>query len=149
MTEIRFYHLQKQSLDQALPMVLEKSYEANYRTLVVMESEKEVFRMSALIWAYKPHSFLPHGSQKDGQADKQPIWISNTEENINKSNVLILCQGRTSENVDKYDLVCEMLNGHSDKEISDARIRWKNYQDAGHDTTYWFQNENGGWTKKA
>jgi len=149
MTEIRFYHLQKQSLDQALPLILEKAYGAKYRALVIMQDEKEAERMSSLLWSYKQSSFLPHGSKKDGKAEQHPVWISDKDENVNQSNALILSQGRTSEKVSDYDLVCEMLNGHSDQEVNDARSRWKQYQDAGYDITYWFQNENGGWEKKA
>jgi len=149
MTEIRFYHLQKQSLDQALPMILEKAYGADYRALVIMQNAKEAERMSSLLWAYKANSFLPHASKKDGQAEHQPIWLSDNDENTNNANALILTQGQTSETIATYDLVCEMLNGHSDQEISDARSRWKTYQDAGHQVTYWFQNENGSWAQKA
>ena len=149
MTEIRFYHLQKQSLDQALPLILEKAYKTDYRSLVIMKDALESERISALLWSYKPNAFLPHGSKKDGKAKLQPIWFSDNDENVNEANALILTQGQITDTVGNYDLVCEMLNGHSDQEITDARIRWKTYQAAGHDITYWFQNENGGWTKKA
>jgi len=86
MTEVRFYHLQKQSLDQALPLILEKAYGAGHKSVVKMENNAEVE---------------------------------------------------------------EMLNGHSDAQISTARARWKIYQELGYETTYWFQGENGGWSKKA
>jgi len=149
MTEIRFYHLQKQSLDQALPLILEKAYEAGHRSIVKMQDSKEAERMSAHLWSYKQNSFLPHGAHKDGNSAVQPIWIGHSDENPNEAKTLILTQGQTSEITGDYDLVCEMLNGHSDRDINAARERWKKYQDSGYETTYWFQNENGGWTKKA
>ena len=149
MTEVRFYHLQKQSLDQALPLILEKAYGADYKSLVVMQDQKEAERMATFLWAYKPNSFLPHGTKKDGSPGRNPIWISDADENENNANALILTQGSTSEKIGDFDLVCEMLNGHSDEEISSARSRWKKYQESGYETTYWFQNENGGWEKKA
>jgi DNA polymerase-3 subunit chi len=46
-------------------------------------------------------------------------------------------------------LVCEMLDGRVDTQIIDARKRWKVYKDDGHDLTYWQQDENGKWDKKA
>ncbi|MEM7618781.1 MAG: DNA polymerase III subunit chi [Pseudomonadota bacterium] len=149
MTEVRFYHLQKQSLDQALPLILEKAYGANYKSLVIMQDENEAERMCSLLWTYKQNAFLPHGGKKDGNAEEQPIWISDVDENENSANALILTQGVTSNKTGEYDLVCEMLNGHSDQEISNARARWKKYQDLGYETTYWFQNEAGNWAKKA
>ena len=149
MTEVRFYHLQKQSLDQALPLILEKAYGAGHKSVVKMENNAEVERMVKHLWAYKDSAFLPHGSSKDGNAVAQPIWICDNDENPNNATTLILTQGQTSDIVGEYDLVCEMLNGHSDAQISAARARWKTYQGLGYETTYWFQGENGGWSKKA
>ncbi len=149
MTEIRFYHLQKQSLDQALPLILEKAYSMGHKIIVKMQDEEEANRMATHLWTYRQDKFLPHGSKKDGQADLQPIWITPLEENPNAATILILTQGQTSENIEKFDLVCEMLNGHSDDQIAAARKRWAEYQKSDYKTTYWFQNEDGGWVKKA
>lgn len=149
MTEIRFYHLQKQTLDQALPLILEKAYASGQPILVKLESASEVERMNTHLWSYAPHTFLPHGSAKNGNADKQPIWLTDKDTNDNNAKILILTQGKTEENVDTYNLVCEMLNGHDENAISAARIRWKEYTSAGHDVTYWYQSESGKWEKKA
>lgn len=149
MTDIRFYHLQKQNLDQALPLILEKAYSAGYKSVVRMESTSEIKRMSKHLWVYKQQAFLPHGSKKDGLAEDQPIWITDQNENPNSANTLILTQGQIAEDIESYDLCCEMLDGHSEEQISSARSRWKEYQEAGHEVTYWHQNENGGWEKKA
>jgi len=71
MTEVRFYHLQKQSLDQALPLILEKAYGAGHKSVVKMENNAEVERMVKHLWAYKDSAFLPHGSSKDGNAEER------------------------------------------------------------------------------
>lgn len=149
MTEIRFYHLQKQTLDQALPMILEKAYSANHKVLVKMDSSSEVERMNKHLWTYHPNKFLPHGSVKEGHAKKQPIWLTDQDENANHATMLVLTQGKTEENLDTYGLVCEMLDGHDQEAIKAARSRWKAYGDAGHDITYWHQSESGKWEKKA
>lgn len=149
MTDIRFYHLQKQSLDQALPMILEKAYQGEHKILVRLADAKEVERMNALLWTYNPAKFLPHGSKKDGHAESQPIWLTDKEENPNKANVLILTQGILTDAVEKYDLCCEMLDGRDEAAVKDARARWKKYKEDGHDVAYWYQSETGGWEKKA
>ena len=149
MTEIRFYHLQKQTLDDALPQILEKAFAFGHRILVRMSDEKEVERMNAHLWSYKPDVFLPHGSKKDGKAEMQPIWITDKEENPNQAGTLVLTQGTESTDIDNYDLACEMLDGRDEKAISNARKRWKIYQEAGHDVTYWFQDDTGKWEKKS
>ena len=65
MTEVRFYHLQKQTLDQALPLILEKVYQTGKNAVVRMVDEKEVNRMNDHLWSYRPDSFLPHACKKD------------------------------------------------------------------------------------
>lgn len=149
MTDIRFYHLQKQTLDQALPLILEKAFNAGHRIVTRLGNAQEVERMNGILWSYKSDIFLPHGSQKNGYADKQPIWLTTENENPNNANVLILTQGVLSDHIDSYDLCCEMLDGRDESSINDARVRWKNYQESGHDVTYWYQSDSGSWEKKA
>ena len=149
MTEVRFYHLQKQNLDVALPAILQKAFQSGKNIVVRMQNDSEIERMNKHLWAFKPDVFLPHGSKKDGHAEHQPIWLSASNDNPNNAKILILTQGQKEENLKPYDLCCEMLDGRDENAISEARVRWKEYQATGHDVTYWFQNENGGWVKKA
>jgi len=149
MTDVRFYHLQKQTLDEALPLILEKAYSANHRVLVKMSNAPEVERMNTHLWAYKAEKFLPHGSVKNGHPEKQPIWLTDKDENDNNANVLVLTQGQTAGTIETYSMVCEILDGHDQEAISNARARWKEYKDAGHDVTYWYQSDSGKWEKKA
>jgi DNA polymerase-3 subunit chi len=149
MTDVRFYHLQKQSLDDALPAILTKAFQGGHRILVRMRDDKEVERMNKHLWAFKPDVFLPHGSSKDGHAENQPIWLTSKPENSNNAKVLILTQGMNEEAIESYDLCCEMLDGRDSTAVDAARAKWKDYQAAGLNVTYWYQNERGGWEKKA
>jgi DNA polymerase-3 subunit chi len=149
MTDVRFYHLQKQTLDDALPAILQKAYQTGKNIRVCLSDDKEVERMNKHLWAFRPDVFLPHGTKKEGHADKQPIWLSSDLENKNSAKILILTQGQTADDVAEYDLCCEMLDGRDQNAIEAARTRWKDYQAQEHDVTYWFQNEAGGWEKKA
>lgn len=149
MTDVRFYHLQKQSLDDALPAILQKAYQTGKSIQVRLSDDKEVERMNKHLWTFRSDVFLPHGTKKEGKPDKQPIWLSPEAENVNAAKILILTQGMIQDNIEDYDLCCEMLDGRDESAITRARARWKDYQSKGFDVTYWFQNENGGWEKKA
>ena len=148
MTEIRFYHLQKQSLDQALPLILEKVYQTKNNAVVRLSDAKEVTRMNDILWTYKNSSFLPHGCKKTGRAEVQPIWLTDKSENPNDAKTLILTQNTTQDDMSDHDLCCEMLDGHDDNAITAARNRWKIYKDQGFGVTYWYQSESGRWEKK-
>lgn len=149
MSEIRFYHLQKQTLDQALPLILEKAYQGNHKIVVRLADQKEVERMNIHLWTYAPNKFLPHGCSKDRQSENQPIWLTHKEENPNNATVLVLTQGVQENNIGDYDLCCEMLDGRDETAVNSARNRWKDYKESGHDITYWCQSEQGKWEKKA
>ena len=68
MTEVRFYHLQRKTLEDALPQILEKTLERGWRAVVMAGSEERVEALTQHLWSYKEFSFLPHGSARDGDA---------------------------------------------------------------------------------
>src|SRR3546814_20632906 len=76
MTEVRFYHRTRTPLDQALPKMLERTLERGQRAVVRAGSEARVEALSARLWTYHDRSFLPHGTVKDGRAERQPVWLT-------------------------------------------------------------------------
>jgi DNA polymerase-3 subunit chi len=149
LTEIRFYHLQRTSLERALPVLLEKTLERGWRAIVMTRSGERVESLNGLLWTYRNDGFLPHGSAEDGNAALQPIWLTDTDENPNAANVLFLTDGAVSQNVGMFELCCELFDDSDAETVSAARGRWSAYLDAGHHLTYWQQNAGGGWEKKA
>ncbi len=148
MTEIRFYHLNTKTLDQALPDIVQKALSAGHKIVIRAENDVEVERLNTLLWSFRPDSFIPHGSKKDGNAAQQPVWLTAANENPNNANVVIATGGVEIESLDSITLACDLFDGRSDQNVTAARARWKNYKDAGHALTYWQQTEKG-WEQKA
>lgn len=148
MTAISFYHLQRTSLDRALPKLLEKVLEGGHRAVVVAGSEEQVEALGTALWTYEQRSFLPHGSAADGYADRQPVYLTAADENPNGSDVLVLVDGAASANLDGFDRVLDMFDGHDAGAVDAARARWRDLKAAGHELTYWQQTERGGWERK-
>ena len=61
MTEVRFYHLTRTTLEAALPQMLEKTLERDQRAVVRAGSEERVEALTNWFWTYRDRSFLPHG----------------------------------------------------------------------------------------
>lgn len=149
MTDIRFYHLKTQTLDEALPALVMKAHNNGRKRIVIRLADKAaVERINTVLWTFHADMFLPHGSAKDGHAARQPIWLTDTDENPNEAGILIAA-GATFEDLSGFDLVCEMFADHEDGAVAAARERWKTYKEAGHKITYWQQTDNGGWEQKA
>ncbi len=146
MSDIRFYHLERQTLDQALPALLSKALSGGHRIVVKTADPQDVERLNTHLWTYDPNSFLPHGSAKDGHAEHQPVWLTTEDENPNEADVLILINGCESAMVENFTLCCEMLDGNNPESVSRARTRWKSYKDTDHSVTYWKQGDQG-WQK--
>ncbi|MEQ8829329.1 MAG: DNA polymerase III subunit chi [Alphaproteobacteria bacterium] len=148
MTEIRFYHLQRTPLEQALPKMLEMCLSREWKAVVMARSEERVAALSDHLWTFDDRGFLPHGDKRDGHAEQQPIWLTPEDENPNGATVLFLTDGAISEAIGSYDLVCRLFDGRDDEAVADARARWAAEKEAGHTLTYWQQTDRG-WEKKA
>jgi DNA polymerase-3 subunit chi len=148
MTEIRFYHLTRNSLEQTLPTMLEKVVERAQRAVVMAGSPERVEALARHLWVYRDHAFLPHGSAEDGFAEDHPIWLTEKDENPNQAQVLMLTDGATSAKVKDYELVCEIFGDSDPSAVEAARGRWKQYKVEGFNITYHQQTEKG-WEKLA
>jgi len=149
MTEVRFYHLTRTPLETALPQMLEKTLERGQRAVVVAGSQERVEALNALLWTYRDHGFLPHGSAKDGNADLQPVWLTDHAENPNGAQVLFLADGAEADQLAGYDLCAVLFDGTSETAVAAARGQWQRLKDAGNAVTYWQQDERGRWAQQA
>ncbi len=146
MTEIRFYHLRTTALERALPQLLEKILARGTRAVVMAGSPERVAALDNALWTYDDRSFLPHGSARDGFAEEQPIWLTMQPENPNGAQVLVLADGAVAE-VGGWPMVLEIFDGNSEDAVAAARERWKAHKAAGHELTYWKQDDQGKWEK--
>lgn len=148
-TEVNFYHLTTSSLEQALPRLLAKTLQAGQRAVVMLGSPERVDALNNHLWAFDPDSFLPHGSERDGDAARQPIWLTHRDENPNGARFLFLADRASSEQVAAFERCFELFDGRDDAAVTESRERWKAYKAAGHAVSYFQQTAAGGWEKKA
>ena len=148
MTDIAFYHLERTTLEQALPKLLEKTLAAGKRALVLAGSEPRVEALNEALWSFDQDAWVPHGSAKDGNAERQPIWFSVTEDNLNKADFLFLTDGASTDRVGEFERCFELFDGNNPESVATARSRYKAYKDAGHELSYFQQTTSGGWQKK-
>lgn len=147
MVEINFYHLTRSALEQVLPELLEKTLARGWRAVVMAGSPERTEALTQLLWTYRPDSFLPHGSAKDGNAEHHPVWLTPDDERPNQADVLFLLDGMESTKLAEYQRVCELFSDEDEAAVMAARARWKMHQESGHTLSYWQQGERG-WEKK-
>jgi DNA polymerase-3 subunit chi len=147
MTEIGFYHLRTTPLDRALPRILERALAEGHRVVVLAGSTERVLHLDALLWSYDDASFLPHGSAREGQAERQPVWLTAADENPNAATMLVLVDGARSARLAGYARCCDIFDGNDPEAVAAARERWRETKTAGHTLVYWEQSQ-GKWEKR-
>ncbi len=147
MTEIGFYHLRSMPLERALPSILERALAAGHRVVVMAGSPERVEHLNDLLWTYSEASFLPHGSARDGNAERQPVWLTATDENPNGAGMLVLVDGASSARLADFARCCDIFDGNDEAAVAAARGRWKDAKAGGHQLVYWEQSD-GKWQKR-
>ncbi len=148
MTEILFYHLDRQPLERVLPELLEKCLERGWRAVVQLGSEERCEAIDAHLWTYRDDGFLPHGTVKDGHAERQVVWLTTGDDNPNTAAVRFVADGADLPEAAGYSRVVMLFDGNDNEAVDRARAAWGRAKADGHDTTYWQQSERGRWERK-
>ena len=148
MGEIRFHHLERRRVDQALSALLERAYEEGRRVVVRASSPEMVAALNDRLWAYADASFLPHGAAGDGDAMAQPIFLTEKVENPSAATMLVVLAGAETSPADEaFDPVVRLFDGRDEEAIIEARREWKRLKDEGRSISYWREGEDGGWER--
>src|SRR5450631_616674 len=150
MTEIWFYHLQRQPLEKVLPTLIEKSLEKGWRVTVQARSEERLDALDSLLWTFSDESFLAHGRARDGDGELQPVYLTVGHENPNGAAVRLFVEGAEmgpalADASAAYARAVALFDGHNPEELAAARAQWKELKSLGFSAAYWQQGENGRW----
>ena len=150
MTEILFYHLQRQPIERVLPQLLEKSLERGWRVVVQAASDERIDALDAHLWTYRDDSFLAHGTDREAEAPMQPVLLTAQDHNPNGASVRFLIDGApVPADAASYQRIVLLFDGEDDDAVAAARTRWTEVKAQGFEATYWQADENGRWQKKA
>ena len=149
MRPVFFYHLERQPLEVVLPKLLSMSLERGWRVVVQAGSEERAEAIASQLWSFDDESFLPHGTKADGFPDLQPVWITAVDENPNSANVRFYVDGAEAQAIDGLTRAVILFDGNDAESVERAREGWKRFRAAGHEVSYWQQDEQGRWQNRA
>ncbi|MBV9061414.1 MAG: DNA polymerase III subunit chi [Alphaproteobacteria bacterium] len=154
MTEVLFYHLERKSLEDVLPGLVERSLERKWRALIKCESADRAAALDNLLWTYDEQSFLPHAQLGEGDSGRQPALITLDEENPNGASVLFLVGGATppqwnGDLARSFSRIVILFEGRDPDALAAARRQRTECKAAEHEVTYWKQSAGGKWEKQA
>src|SRR3954452_23297951 len=147
MTEILFYHLQRQPIEKVLPQLLEKSIERGWRVVVQASSDERVDALDAHLWTYRDDNFLAHGTYRETEAAMQPVLLTVGDDNPNGANVRFLIDGApVPADCEAYERIVLIFDGEDEEAVAAARARWSEAKAKGFEATYW---QGGAYNRRA
>lgn len=147
--EAWFYHLERSSLDQVLPELLDKTLNRGWRALVRVREASLMSALDERLWVWRAESFLPHGLADAEHAADQPILLTASGENANGAQALFIVDGAELGDIAGFERCLVLFDGRDEAALAQAREQWKKLKAGGVDASYWRQNEEGAWSKAA
>ncbi len=148
-TEVVFYHLLHKPLETALPQLLLKCLQRDWKVVVQTGSVERCNALDAHLWTFADDSFLPHGTKADGFAEHQPIYLTSEQDNPNEADVRFLVDRAAPPPLQSYKRAIYIFDGNDQDAVQEARRRWTEAKAEGFEIAYWQQTQSGGWERKA
>ncbi|MCM5558357.1 DNA polymerase III subunit chi [Pleomorphomonas sp. JP5] len=150
MTEALFYHLDGQPLERVLPVLLQKSVERGWRVVVEAGTPERLAALDSHLWTFDDAAFLPHGTAADGHATLQPVYLAAGPEVPNDATVRFLVdRAPLPDDTERYERLVLIFDGTDETARAEARAAWKTLKERGVNVTYWQQDGEARWTRKA
>jgi DNA polymerase-3 subunit chi len=151
MTETLFYHLERRSLEDVLPGLIEKSRQRGWKALIRADSAERADAIDTLLWTYDDRSFLAHAQLGDGEAARQPVLITVEDANSNAAQIAFYVGGTQPADwggLNDLSRIVLLFDGRDAAALAAARAAWKDARAAGHDVTYWKEMPSGKFEKQ-
>ena len=146
MADVSFYQATASTVEKVLPTLLEKIIGSGKRAVVVTSNEKRLKEIDDYLWTSS--RFLPHGTAKDPNPNRQPVFITHKEENPSKAEILIVIDGIVPEFAKDFARVVDIYDGNNANDTAHAKQRMDKYAD-GNKVVHYKQNPKGGWEAAA
>ena len=149
MSEVYFYHLTRQRVDQALRPLLGKCLANGWRVLIRGREEAEIRQLDDALWQGPAEEFLPHGLAGAAQEADQPVLMA--LEGHKAQHDCLICVGGSAVTADEVlasKRVCILFQDDNGLHMQTARSQWRSLTEAGIAAKYWSQAK-GNWELQA
>ena len=147
--EIWFYHLERSSLAQVLPELLDRTLQRGWRAIVRVADPSELEDIDDALWTWREDSFLAHGRADAPHAERQPILLTSSQENPNGAHALFIVDGSELGATETYARCFIIFEGRDEAALHGARERWRVLKGQGANLAHWKQSDEGRWEKAA
>lgn len=90
MIKISCYRTPSETLAKTFCQLAQKCYQSSFNTCVITKDTESTLELDKTLWTFSKKYFIPHATDQDPLPEKQPIFITNSVINPNKSTYLII-----------------------------------------------------------
>lgn len=158
-SEVRFYHLQGQGIEDALPLLVSRAHGAGYAQILRFYDAGLMRTIDDVLWTFDPASFLPHAVVAAGDSTQNrdsgvnhPIILTGdpvSQDHVGDNSALIQVGAPEAEDLDPFARAMVMFDGRDMAQVEAARDYWKTLKTSAYALSYWQQDEGGKWEQKA
>lgn len=133
-TQVNFYALssgEETSRLQFACRLCEKAAALGHKVLLIAESDAQLHQLDDLLWAFKPSSFIPHGSVEDNDSDNFPVLLCANDVPAHANDVLINLRREACEQHAQFKRINEILI-EDQESLTAGRVAYRYYQSQGY-----------------
>lgn len=150
MTDMLFYHLQRQPLESVLPPLVEKSLARGWHVVIEVPEPARLAALDDHLWTFRQDSFIPHATESDPDAAHEPVLLVGSGANPNGAAIRFLVDGAgIGDDAATYERIVLIFDGNDTVALQQAREEWRKARALGLEVTYWQQDDTGRWSKVA
>lgn len=146
--EVWFYLLERSTVEEALPPLVEKCLQRGWRALVRSPDPGRLAALDLKLWTWRDDSWLPHGLAGSPAAERQPILLTGDDHNPNASEAVFVLDGAAPGPLDGVRRVIALFDGRRDEDVTAARQAWRDAKARGQVPSFWKQNGEGRWQQQ-
>lgn len=142
--EINFYQCDESLTKSIAPLTL-KILEEKKKALIFSKDASRLAEIDSGLWSYGKNKFIPHVTldDKDFILERQPILLSNKEENSNKADYLILTEESSEAFLSNFSRVFYFFDALSLDAAKTAATKYKKIATKFNS----YKKEDGKWVK--
>lgn len=112
--EINFYQVDEGIIKSLAPLLI-KVLDEKKKAIVFCGNENLVKEIDNSLWSYGRNKFIPHvtNSDKEFEMKRQPIVITNKEENLNNADYLVFLDEPSEAFISKFGRVFYFYEGRA------------------------------------
>ena len=122
--------------------LIRKAYLAGCHITVFHPDSRQLRILDDALWSLTEQEFIPHAGAESAQAKHSAVWLTATEPLVpdqGKVHILLNLAPHTPARYAEFERMIEIV-GKTENELSAGRLRYREYQQSGHELHHFQAN---------